>query len=148
MSLFIAEPPPGYRLNPPAVLDSSVLSAFVYQEPNAHIALASMQTYALVAPAILPLEVANVAMNKLRRKLASAEDLGKQLGDFDFSCVSLQPVDALEAFTLAAHYKLSSYDASYLWLAGRLMAPLLSFDQKLLKAAEDYLASLPGKPEA
>jgi predicted nucleic acid-binding protein len=43
---------------------------------------------------------------------------------------------------LAEHYKLSGYDAAYLWLAGQMKAPLATFDEKLAKAATAHLSSL------
>lgn len=143
MSLFIAEPSAAYRVSRPAVVDSSVLASFIYQEPKAAEAEAALRPYALYAPAILPLEVANVAMNKLRRGIADAEALGERLAAFDFTCVNLREVPSPDAFALAAQYQLSAYDAAYLWLAGELRAPLLTFDARLAEAGRDYLARLP-----
>ena len=40
---------------------------------------------------------------------------------------------------LAAQYGLSAYDAAYLWLAVDLRAPLLTFDQRLARAAQQQL---------
>jgi predicted nucleic acid-binding protein len=40
-------------------------------------------------------------------------------------------------------YKLSGYDAAYLWLAAELKAPLATFDKKLAAAAQAHLSSLP-----
>ncbi|KAF0103218.1 MAG: hypothetical protein FD187_450 [bacterium] len=143
MKLIVAEPPATYRRNPPAVVDSSVLAAFIYLEPEAAEVEARVSPCTLFAPNILPLEIANVAMNKLRRGIASAPELGERLAGFDFACVNLREVPAVEAFALAAHYRLSAYDAAYLWLAGELRAPLLTFDNRLAEVARDYLARLP-----
>lgn len=143
MKLRVAEPPDAYRQNPPAVVDASVLAAFLFLEPEAAEAEARVNPCTLFAPNILPLEIANVAMNKLRRGIASTQDLIERLTGFDFACVNLREVPAAEAFALAAHYRLSAYDAAYLWLAGELRAPLLTFDNRLAEAGRDYLAQLP-----
>jgi predicted nucleic acid-binding protein len=45
-------------------------------------------------------------------------------------------------YALAMRYRLSAYDAAYLWLAGALQAPLAT-DAKLAGAARDYLAGTP-----
>lgn len=47
---------------------------------------------------------------------------------------------------LAQRYKLTAYDAAYLWLAERLEAPLATFDVALARAARDYLE--PAAPDA
>ena len=51
--------------------------------------------------------------------------------------------DLVAQYSLAIRYKLSAYDAAYLWLAAELKAPLVTFDEKLGAAARTYLASLP-----
>lgn len=43
-------------------------------------------------------------------------------------------------YALAMRFRLSAYDAAYLWLPGALQAPLATFDAKL-EAARGYLAS-------
>ncbi|MEW5788367.1 MAG: type II toxin-antitoxin system VapC family toxin [Pseudomonadota bacterium] len=146
MGLLIAEPPAAYHRHPPAIVDSSVLAAFIYMEPEAGEAEAVLRLHSLYAPSLLPLEIANVAMNKLRRGIASARDLEERLAGFDFSCITLRDVPPDEAFALAARYTLSAYDAAYLWLAGELGAPLLSFDARLVEAARDHLGRLPPAP--
>ena len=40
---------------------------------------------------------------------------------------------------LAQRYKLTAYDAAYLWLAERLEAPLATFDAALARAAREHL---------
>ena len=46
---------------------------------------------------------------------------------------------------LAARFKLTAYDASYLALAGTLQCPLCTFDKRLADAAQLYLAG-PAEP--
>lgn len=143
MTLFVSEPPSEYLSRPPAVVDSSVLAAFIFGEPESNLAEARMHPYALHAPALLPFEIANVAANKLRRRIATAVALADRLEGFDFGTIALAGVPPVELFRLAQRYALSAYDASYLWLAADLRAPLLTFDGKLAAAAADCLAGLP-----
>ena len=147
MTLLVAESSASYRARLPAVIDSSVLAAFIYRENESDLAQGRMSAHILHAPVILPLEIANTAMNKLRRRSASLEDLADRLAGFDFGTIRLLAVPPSETFSLAARFNLSAYDASYLWLAGELHAPLLTFDKKLGAAATEYLGQLPPKTE-
>ncbi len=147
MKVFVAEPPSQYLARPPAVVDASVLAAFIFGEPESTLAEARMHPYALHAPMLLPFEITNVALNKLRRRVAPAEALADRLEGFDFSLITLTDVPPAGLFALARHYALSAYDAGYLWLAAALRAPLLTFDEKLAAAASDCLANLPPSGE-
>lgn len=143
MTLYVSEPPMPYSARPPAVVDANVLAAFLFGEAESEMALARLHPYTLHAPALLPFEIANVAMNKLRRGLASPQALAERLEGFDFSLIRLSATPPAGVFGLAQQYKLSAYDASYLWLAAELRAPLVTFDGKLAAAAADCLANLP-----
>lgn len=142
MPLLITEPPAVYRQNPPAVVDAGILAAFIFLEPEATETEARISRYTLFAPNILPLEIANVAMNKLRRGIADAHELGERLSAFNFNCLQLRETPPDGVFALAADYRLSAYDAACLWLAGDLRAPLLTYDIRLAEAARDFLARL------
>ena len=52
-------------------------------------------------------------------------------------------MDVQAVAALALQYNLSAYDASYLWLAAELQCPLATFDDKLAKAAQAHLSTLP-----
>ena len=143
MTLYVSEPPMSYSTRPPAVVDANVLAAFLFGEAESDMALARLHPYTLHAPALLPFEIANVAINKLRRGMASPQALTERLEGFDFSLIRLSATPPAGVFDLAQHYKLSAYDASYLWLAAELRAPLVTFDGKLAAAAADCLANLP-----
>lgn len=147
MKVFVSEPPAQYLFRPPAVVDASVLAAFIFGEPESALAEARMHPYALHAPTLLPFEIANVAMYKLRRQVAPAEALADRLEGFDFGLIELVDVPPAGLFDLARRYALSAYDAGYLWLAAALRAPLLTFDEKLAAAATEYLANLPPSGE-
>jgi len=56
--------------------------------------------------------------------------------------VELHEVDPVAVLGLASRYKLSAYDAAYLWLAAELKTPLATFDEKLATAAQAHLPSL------
>ena len=99
-----------------------------------------MRGYRLFAPAMLAFELTNVARQKVRRRMISPEAALAALAEFSDMQIESVPVPPAEAFTLAHRYDLSGYDASYLWLASHLQAPLATFDAKLGTAALKHFA--------
>ena len=85
-------------------------------------------------------KVASVALKKHRKGFPDivTDDLA-QYADLDINLYRVEPQDAV---ALALRYKLSAYDAAYLWLAAELKATLATFDEKLGRAAQLHLASL------
>lgn len=139
MSHHVVETLTPYGARPSAVVDANMLVAIVFGEPEAAQAQALLKPYELFAPALMPFEVANVGLNKSRRRILDAAEIGARLCAFDFACVRLCVIDPTAVFALAHRCALSAYDASYLWLAGELGVPLFTLDQRLAKAAQDYL---------
>jgi predicted nucleic acid-binding protein len=139
-ALHVAEPPAHYRIRPPLVLDCSVLAASVFQEDAQDLAQEHMRHSELHAPYLLQYELANVALKKLRQGFEEVSRAGLQRAlEID---VDLHRIEIQEVAALANQYRLSAYDASYLWLAADLRAPLATFDEKLAAAAREYLAKL------
>lgn len=137
--LIVAEPPAAYARRPRLVVDASVLAAAVFAEPMLDDAVALMRGRALCAPHLVDYELANVALNKVRRKSTTAAAAGSALdalASLDLERHAIAPGDALE---LAVQYGLTAYDAAYLWLAGNLQAPLATFDAALGAAARKHL---------
>lgn len=94
----------------------------------------------LHAPYLLQYELANVALKKFRRGFEDESRKGLQRAlDID---VDLHRIDVQEVAALASQYRLSAYDASYLWLAADIRAPLATFDERLAAAAREFLAKL------
>ncbi|MDO9073162.1 MAG: type II toxin-antitoxin system VapC family toxin [Rubrivivax sp.] len=137
----VAEPPPQYQTRPPAVVDCSMLCAVLFDEPEREAAEDLMSGHRLLAPTLLVHEFVNVALKKLRRGLP-ADVVERAMADFSANDIELLPTDALLQFALARQYGLSAYDAAYLWLAAELRAPLITYDQKLGRAAMTHLRSL------
>ena len=138
-TIYVAEPPPAYLGRPPLVVDCSVLVAVLFQEPMREEAVRSMAGRSLHAPALLDSEIANVAVKKSRGGLPQAL-VGDALDKYAQHAIELHRPDVAAQYALAIRYGLSAYDAAYLWLAGALQAPLVTFDAKLGQAARAYLA--------
>lgn len=139
-TLFVAEPPAQYLIRPPIVIDCSVLAGLVFEESWQLQAIEKIHGRTLNAPYLLQAEIASVALKKYKK---GAQDIAeKGLVHYAKLSIDLHPIYPADSFALALRYNLSAYDASYLWLAAVLKAPLATFDEKLAAAAQVHMASL------
>ena len=139
--LFVAEPAPRYLARPPIVVDSSLVCAVLFDEPEREQAQERLSRKQLFAPTLLNHEVVNVALKKFRRGMP-AESVELALADYAEQAIEFFDTDLMGQFALARQYQLSAYDAAYLWLAAELKAPLATYDAKLGKAAQRHLGEL------
>ena len=139
-TLFVAEPPAIYRIEPPLVVDCSMLCALLFQETERDEAQAQLAARTLLAPALLDYELANVALKKARQGAAPLAQ--HALAAYAAMAISLHGIDPVAVLAMAHRYGLSAYDAAYLWLASQMKAPLATFDRKLGEAARQHLGAL------
>lgn len=139
--LFVAEPPSEYLLRPPLVVDCSVLSAVIFNEPARDEALQLLAGKRLNAPYLMDHEVVSVALKKARSGWP-ARSLADALADYTVQEIEMHATDPLAQHDLATRYGLTAYDAAYLWLAATLKTPLATFDGKLAAAARTHLSAL------
>jgi len=116
------------------VVDASAVAAVAFFEAEADAVRSALAGADLVAPHLLPFELTNIARNKVRRRPDAAPVLAEQLRTALALPVTLYDVNHLEVLALAAAQDLTAYDASYLWLARRLGAKLVTLDRDLGKA--------------
>jgi len=95
-----------------------------------------MQGAELRAPSLLPFELASIARKKILKHPGKGAAIQAGLGlalSLDVRYVDVNQVEVVE---LALARGLSTYDASYLWVALRLDGVLLTFDRRLKAASE------------
>ena len=141
--VFVAEPPAVYLARPALVVDASLLAACVFGEAERDAAEIRLRGCTLHAPSLLDYELTNVAVSKLRRNELTLDTAVQALAEFSMMALERHDPVPEEVAAIASCYRLSAYDAAYLWLAGVLKAPLATFDRQLANAASDYLSKLP-----
>jgi predicted nucleic acid-binding protein len=117
------------------VADASAVAAVLFVEPDADEVAKRFAGATLVAPALLPLELANVCLKKMRRDSTQRAEVLNAFSMFDRLRIELFEVDAVETLILAQAARLTIYDGCYLWLAKQLHVELVTLDRALARAA-------------
>jgi predicted nucleic acid-binding protein len=122
----------------PVVVDASLAVKWFAREPGSEMAAALLAgAQALVAPDIMPLEVANALWKKVQRQDVAPDDVAPALTRLLGLDVVLSPtVDLLQpAVRMALEIVHPVYDCVYLVLAEERGAPIASADIRLRQAA-------------
>ena len=117
------------------VIDASALGAVVFGEPERPQMQERLRGASLAAPPLLRFEMASVCLKKLRRKPEARAALMASFRIFERMPITTLDVDHAAVIELATVVRLSSYDASYLWLACQLGVELVTLDARLEAAA-------------
>ena len=118
------------------VVDASAMGALLFGEPKAEEVAETLEGARLAAPGLLRFEMASVCLKKivahpeLETRLMTAFDLFARLA------IDTVQVDHRATVTLAKETGLSTYDASYLWLAKELKGELITLDERLAKIVD------------
>jgi predicted nucleic acid-binding protein len=115
----------------PLVVDASALGAVAFDEPEGPEIEAHLQGETLVAPALIDLELISIALKKVRRGEAPLIKVAALLAVALRLPIEKVTVPGDEVFALAERTGLSSYDASYLWLARSRDIELVTLDRQL-----------------
>ncbi|MBW2066555.1 MAG: type II toxin-antitoxin system VapC family toxin [Deltaproteobacteria bacterium] len=116
------------------VVDASAIGALLFGEPEGPNTARRLSGNRLVAPELLFFEVASICLKKLKRYPDHRQSILKAFGMLRRLPLESVEVDHAEVVLLAERHWLTTYDASYLWLARRLGAELVTLDQRLEKA--------------
>ena len=120
------------------MVDASVAVQWFAREPGSEASAALVEgNQPLVAPDIMPLEVANALWKKVRHGDVPAADLQPAVTRILASDITLVPTLTLleRAVRLAVEINHPVYDCVYLVLAEERGAPLSSIDERLRTAA-------------
>lgn len=120
------------------VVDASVVAKFFFHEEGSERARTALTAGAfVVAPALLLVELASIAVKKVRLGAASVERARSAMSSIGDLVDELAPLEGLaaRAFHLAADTGCSAYDATYLALAEKRGVPFLTADERFIAKA-------------
>ncbi len=117
------------------IVDASAVAAIMFDEPEADDVTRRLRGAIMVAPALLQFELVNACVTKLRRYPDQRDKILQAFTIQGGLTIETAEVDRAATLVLAERYRLTGYDASYLWLAQQLSAELVTLDRPLGRAA-------------
>jgi predicted nucleic acid-binding protein len=126
------------------VVDASAIAALLFNEPQAAEMAEKLDQALLIAPALFWFEMASICLKKLALHPDKREAILQAYCLLDSFDIEPAEIDHQAVVSLAEQMGITTYDASYLWLAQTLSAELVTLDKKLLKKAAALAKSQPG----
>lgn len=117
------------------VVDASAIAAIAFDEPDADAVARRLRGLDLIAPTLLPFELASICAKKIRRVPDAANALRANFSDALDAVRDIREVDAHAILRVALQSGLSAYDAAYLWLSRDLGVELVTLDKRLENAS-------------
>jgi len=120
------------------IVDASVAVKWIVAEPLRDEALELVRQNDVVVPDLLPVEVRNALVNRVRRRLATVEEARRAASAFRAIPLIVEPsADRLdEAFDLALAFEHPIYDCIYLALAVIRQLTLVTADRRMFDLAQ------------
>ena len=122
---------------PVRVVDASALAALLLEEPAREAVVRELEGYDLVAPDLLPYELANAAWKAAQRAPELGDALAEGLATLLEAPILYVSVPAHGAYRLARQATTTVYDAAYLWLARDLNVGLVTLDGRMAALATE-----------
>ncbi len=116
------------------VVDASALGALVFGEPEAEKISETLSDELLAAPALLWFELASICLKKIHAHPSQKSLILEAFEHARKLNIEIIEIDHLAVIELAKNAGLTTYDASYLWLALELRGALITLDTKMNKA--------------
>lgn len=121
-----------------SVVDASVFAAAYFRESREPEAQRLITGQDIVAPTLVNYEMASIARRKAAATPQQSQIILDDLQDFLQLHIQALDVDYPQVVDLALLTGLSTYDASYLYLARQLNLPLITFDRQLATVARNW----------
>jgi len=117
------------------VVDASALGALVFGEPKAEEIAEALADAPIPAPSLIWFELASICLGKLKAHPTQEDQILKAFALARRLAIQIVEVEHLAVVELAKKTGLTTYDASYLWLARYLHADLVTLDRRMREAA-------------
>lgn len=124
------------------VADTNTFLAVALDEPEKDWLIEVTDGHDLVAPAVLPYEIANALSSLVRRKVVTESQLA---GAWDAAAavpVELAAVDTRASLLLAGRFRIYAYDAYFLQCSRETRCPLLTLDGEMKRVARQLSITL------
>ena len=118
------------------VVDASALAALAFAEPTADAVIDQIDGHRLHAPTLIVFELMSVAWKRGKKHPAAIGLFLDALEVLDGLGLRFRGIDQREVVRLGLSTGLTTYDATYLWLARALSMPLVTLDKKLAAHAQ------------
>jgi len=115
------------------VVDASAIAAILFNEPQSAEMADKLELASLIAPALFWFEMASICLKKLAIHPDKREAILQAYCLLDSFDIKSKNIDHKGVVSLAEKMGITTYDASYLWLAQTHSAELVTLDKKLLK---------------
>jgi len=120
---------------PVRIVDASALGALVFGEPKAEEIARVLGESPLAAPALIWFELASVCLRKIKAHPAQKDQILRAFRLAGKLSIQIIEVDHGAIVNLADETGLTTYHASYLWLARHLQGEVVTLDRKMQRAA-------------
>lgn len=119
---------------PVLVVDASALASLVFGEPSAEKVAELLSEGRIIAPSLVWFEVASGCLKKIKAHPKKKGLIIEAFNNARRLDIEIMEVDHLAAVELALDKGITTYDASYLWLAREVQADLITLDETMHKA--------------
>jgi len=117
------------------VIDTSALLAVIIAEPERDRIVHLTSGHTLIGPGSIPWEIGNAFSAMLKQRRLGLIEIQRGLEIFDAIPLRFVRVDLNNAISIAHQTRVYAYDAYFLACAIRHVAPLLTLDRALKRAA-------------
>jgi len=119
---------------PVRIVDASAMGALIFAEPKAEEVAKALEDSQMVAPALIWFELASICLRKIKTHPAQRDQILRAFNLARKLSIEVVEVDHWAVVNLAYETGLTTYDASYLWLARQLQGELVTLDRKMRRA--------------